>query len=40
MRNGTGTHLDSPFHCFKDGTPIDKLPLENLIGPGIKIDLS
>lgn len=28
----TGIHLDAPLHFIKDGAPIDKIPLEKLIG--------
>ena len=27
-----GTHVDAPFHFIKDGAPVDKLPLESLVG--------
>jgi arylformamidase len=29
----TGTHVDAPVHFFADGTGIDKVPLDDLIGP-------
>jgi arylformamidase len=35
-----GTHADAPFHFEKDGTTIDRLPLESFIGPALVIDLS
>lgn len=28
-----GTHVDAPFHFYKDGKGIDKVPLEKFIGP-------
>jgi len=28
----TGTHVDAPYHFMKDGTTVDTLPLEVLIG--------
>lgn len=28
-----GTHVDAPRHLFNEGTPIDRLPLDVLIGP-------
>jgi arylformamidase len=31
----TGTHADAPRHFFDDGQPIDKIPLERLIGPAM-----
>ncbi|MEA5050106.1 MAG: cyclase family protein [Oscillospiraceae bacterium] len=33
-----GTHLDSPLHIIKGGTPIDEVPLEHFMGPGYCID--
>jgi kynurenine formamidase len=35
-----GTHIDAPFHMVPDGTRIDEVPLESLIGRAIVIDLS
>ena len=28
-----GTHVDAPYHFIKDGTTVDELPLDVLIGP-------
>lgn len=28
-----GTHVDSPYHFYKDGIGIDKIPLKKFIGP-------
>jgi arylformamidase len=33
MGSHTGTHADSSRHFFDDGQPVDKIPLERLIGP-------
>ncbi|HJP58985.1 MAG TPA: cyclase family protein [Gemmatimonadaceae bacterium] len=33
----TGTHADAARHFFDDGQPVDKIPLERLIGPAILI---
>jgi kynurenine formamidase len=30
----TATHIDAPYHFVRDGTPIDRVPLDQLIGPG------
>ena len=27
-----GTHIDAPFHFFKDGKTVDKLGLEHFVG--------
>lgn len=35
-----GTHIDAPIHFAKGGLTVDKLPLESLIGKGIKINIS
>jgi len=35
-----GTHLDAPIHFSKQGQSVDEIPLENLIGSAIKIDVS
>ena len=28
-----GTHVDSPFHFYKDGKTIDEVSLERFVGP-------
>src|SRR5207253_2065662 len=35
----SGTHIDAPMHFVRDGAPIDRLPLEPLIGPARVIDI-
>lgn len=35
----TGTHVDAPYHFVRQGTTVDKLPLEVLIGPAMVVDL-
>ena len=35
----SGTHIDAPMHFVRDGAPIDKVPLEPLIGPARIIDI-
>lgn len=35
-----GTHLDAPIHCHASGRSVDTLPLEQLVAPGIIIDVS
>ncbi len=34
-----GTHIDCPAHMFPGGKTVDQIPLDNLIGPGVIIDL-
>ncbi len=35
-----GTHVDAPIHFFQGGNTVDKIPVEQLIGNGIIIDVS
>ena len=35
-----GTHIDAPIHFAENGVSVDKIPLEQLIGPAIKITVS
>lgn len=35
-----GTHIEAPYHCFEAGRDLAKLPLEQLIGDAVVIDLS
>jgi kynurenine formamidase len=34
-----GTHTDAPIHFFEDRLTVDQLPLTNLIGPAVVVDL-
>jgi kynurenine formamidase len=34
-----GTHLDAPIHFAEKGRSIDQIPIEELIGPAVKIDV-
>jgi len=34
-----GTHVDSPYHFFREGMTVDELPLETLIGEAVRLDL-
>ena len=36
----TGTHIDAPYHFYKDGKKIDEVPLGWLIGRPVVIDIS
>ncbi|MFI4956545.1 MAG: cyclase family protein [Gammaproteobacteria bacterium] len=40
MREGIGTHIDAPAHCFKNSITIDQLPLSDLLAPCIVIDVA
>ena len=35
----SGTHIDAPMHFIRDGAPIDRVPLDPLIGPARVIDI-
>lgn len=35
-----GTHIEAPYHCFEAGRDLGSLPLEQLIGEAVVIDLS
>jgi kynurenine formamidase len=34
-----GTHVDAPFHFDREGWKMDKIPLEQMVGPAIVIDV-
>lgn len=40
MHGGIGTHMDAPLHCFENRMGISEIPIKNLMGPGIRIDVS
>lgn len=35
-----GTHIDAPIHFSKDGRTLDQIPIEQLIGTGVRIDVT
>ena len=35
----SGTHIDAPMHFVRDAAPIDRVPLEPLMGPARVIDI-
>ncbi len=35
----TATHIDAPYHFYRDGISIDRVALEKLVGPGRMADL-
>lgn len=39
MKAGIGTHMDAPAHCFAGNQTIDKLELEQFLGPCCVIDM-
>lgn len=40
MHCGIGTHIDAPSHCLRDGISCHEIPLSQLLGPVVMIDLS
>lgn len=40
MNVHTGTHLDANLHMYPDGSTIESIPLERLVGPARVFDLS
>ena len=39
MSTHTGTHVDAPIHFAEKGKTIDQIPLQDWIGPAVKIDV-
>jgi kynurenine formamidase len=35
-----GTHIDAPAHFAKDGNTVDAIPLDQLVGPAVMVDVS
>jgi arylformamidase len=35
----TGTHVDAPFHFLPDGTTVEAMPLDVLVGPALVVQL-
>ena len=35
-----GTHIDAPIHFFKDGKTVDAIPLDQLIGSAVVVDVT
>jgi kynurenine formamidase len=40
LEAGVGTHMDAPCHCTPGGMGIEAIPLEDLIVPGVVIDVA
>ena len=39
MGTHAGTHIDAPYHFFKDGATVDAIPIETLVGPCLVVEL-
>ena len=40
MAEHGGTHIDAPIHFTRDGKTLDQIPIEQLIGSGVRIDVA
>ncbi len=40
MAEHGGTHLDAPYHFDRNGQTLEQIPLENLVGDAVVIDVS
>ena len=40
MAEHGGTHIDAPIHFAKGGQTLDQVPIERLIGAGVRIDVT
>jgi arylformamidase len=40
MCSHSGTHIDVPRHCFEDGLSVDLLPLSQLIGQAVVVEVA
>lgn len=40
MAEHGGTHIDAPIHFARGGQTLDEIPLEHLVGTGVRIDVS
>ena len=40
MAEHGGTHIDAPVHFAKDGQTLDQVPIERLVGAGVRIDVT
>jgi kynurenine formamidase len=40
MAEHGGTHIDAPIHFAKGGQKLDQIPLDHLVGAGVRIDVS
>lgn len=39
LMNHVGTHIEAPFHCLKEGADLSQLPVEQLVGSAVILDL-
>ena len=39
LMNHVGTHIEVPFHCLRQGADLAQIPVEQLVGPAVILDL-
>ncbi len=39
LMNHVGTHIEAPFHCLKDGEDLSQIPIDQLAGETVILDL-
>lgn len=39
LSSHAGTHIDPPLHVLEGGTPVDRLPLEALVGEAVVVEI-
>ena len=39
LMNHVGTHIETPFHCLKEGADLSKISLDQLVGAAVILDL-
>ncbi len=40
LSSHTGTHMDAPAHLYAEGTPLDRFPASQFVGPAVVVDCS
>lgn len=40
LMNHVGTHIEVPYHCLKDGADLSQIPVDQLVGEAVILDLS
>jgi arylformamidase len=40
LMNHVGTHIEVPYHCLKEGADLAQIPVEQLVGEAVILDLS
>ncbi len=40
LMDHVGTHIEVPYHCLKDGADLAQVPIEQLVGEAVVLDLT